>query len=51
MGYKKSAFKMKGPSLFKKSPCRKGNPCWDKYEMIGTKMKDGKKVPNCVPRK
>ena len=25
------------------------NPCWDGYEMIGTKMKDGKEVPNCVP--
>jgi len=25
------------------------NPCWEGYEMIGTKMKDGKKVPNCVP--
>lgn len=25
------------------------NPCWDGYEMVGTKMKDGKEVPNCVP--
>jgi len=25
------------------------NPCWDKYEMIGMKTKDGKEVPNCVP--
>ena len=25
------------------------NPCWKGYEMIGTKMKDGKEVPNCVP--
>jgi hypothetical protein len=24
-------------------------PCWDGYEMIGYKNKDGKKVPNCVP--
>jgi len=24
-------------------------PCWDGYEMIGYKMKNGKKVPNCVP--
>ncbi len=24
-------------------------PCWDGYEQIGSKMKDGKKVPNCVP--
>jgi len=26
-------------------------PCWDGYEMVGHKMKDGKKVPNCVPVK
>lgn len=25
------------------------NPCWEGYEMIGTKIKDGKEVPNCVP--
>lgn len=24
-------------------------PCWDGYEPFGTKTKDGKKVPNCVP--
>lgn len=23
--------------------------CWDGYEAYGTKMKNGKKVPNCVP--
>jgi DNA polymerase III epsilon subunit-like protein len=27
------------------------NPCWDGYEQIGMKMKNGKKVPNCVPIK
>ncbi len=26
-------------------------PCWDGYEMVGWKMKNGKKVPNCVPKK
>jgi hypothetical protein len=24
-------------------------PCWDGYEQIGMKDKDGKQVPNCVP--
>ena len=24
-------------------------PCWDGYEMIGYKMKNGRRVPNCVP--
>lgn len=26
------------------------DPCWDGYEMIGTKKKGGKDVPNCVPK-
>jgi hypothetical protein len=25
------------------------DPCWKGYEMVGTKMKGGKPVPNCVP--
>lgn len=27
------------------------NPCWKGYEPIGMKTKNGKKVPNCVPKK
>lgn len=33
-------------------PCKSHDlkePCWDDYEQIGTKIKDGKEVPNCVP--
>jgi hypothetical protein len=26
------------------------NPCWKGYEMVGTKTKNGKEVPNCVPK-
>jgi hypothetical protein len=26
------------------------NPCWKGYEMVGTKKKDGREVPNCVPK-
>jgi hypothetical protein len=26
------------------------DPCWDNYKQIGTKKKDGKTVPNCVPK-
>lgn len=26
-------------------------PCWKGYEMVGTKTKNGKAVPNCVPKK
>ena len=29
----------------------KGDPCWEGYEKIGMKMKNGKLVPNCVPIK
>jgi len=29
----------------------KDDPCWDGYEMVGTKKKNGKEVPNCVPKK
>lgn len=25
--------------------------CWEGYEAIGTKIKDGREVPNCVPIK
>jgi Flp pilus assembly protein TadB len=28
---------------------RMGNPCWAGYEAYGTKEKNGKTVPNCVP--
>ncbi len=26
------------------------DPCWDNYKQIGMKTKNGKKVPNCVPK-
>lgn len=26
------------------------DPCWKDYEMVGMKTKNGKKVPNCVPK-
>ena len=28
----------------------KDTPCWKGYEMIGMKKKNGKEVPNCVPK-
>jgi hypothetical protein len=27
----------------------KDGPCWPGYKQVGTKMKNGKEVPNCVP--
>jgi len=35
----------------KKAKKMSKNPCWKGYEMIGTKKKKGKEVPNCVPKK
>ncbi len=28
----------------------KDDPCWENYEQVGMKMKNGKEVPNCVPK-
>ena len=33
----------------KKKKKMKDDPCWKGYEMVGTKEKGGKEVPNCVP--
>tara|TARA_R100001594_G_scaffold63523_1_gene97898 strand:+ start:324 stop:734 length:411 start_codon:yes stop_codon:yes gene_type:complete len=30
---------------------RDDDPCWEGYEQIGMKTKNGKEVPNCVPMK
>ena len=30
---------------------KKHNPCWAGYRPIGTKKKNGRAVPNCVPGK
>ena len=30
---------------------KKKTPCWKGYQMIGTKKKGGRTVPNCVPKK
>ena len=27
------------------------DPCWKGYEMVGKKNKNGKEVPNCIPKK
>jgi hypothetical protein len=34
-----------------KKKMKESDPCWDGYEMVGKKKKDGKEVPNCVPKK
>ena len=42
-------------SSFNKGKKKKGkglkSACWKGYEAIGMKTKNGRKVPNCVPKK
>ena len=38
-------------ATLKKATKSKDDPCWEGYEKIGMKMKNGKLVPNCVPIK
>lgn len=35
----------------KKKISAKDDPCWSGYHMVGTKTKNGREVPNCVPGK
>ena len=35
----------------KKKMSAKDDPCWNGYHMVGTKQKNGREVPNCVPGK
>jgi len=34
---------------FVKEKKEEDDPCWKGYRQFGTKDKDGKQVPNCVP--
>jgi len=38
-------------SKSKSKATNKKDPCWKGYEQLGMKMKNGKKVPDCVPIK
>jgi hypothetical protein len=39
------------PTTKKKTEKKSEDPCWKNYEQVGTKKKEGKTVPNCVPEK
>tara|TARA_B100000614_G_scaffold262903_1_gene299879 strand:- start:48850 stop:49515 length:666 start_codon:yes stop_codon:yes gene_type:complete len=41
---------MKSESYLKVAEDELADACWEGYEAVGTKMKDGKEVPNCVPK-
>lgn len=48
--YKRRKDKQKGYDLGEgENKQMKDDPCWDGYEMVGKKKKNGKEVPNCVP--
>jgi hypothetical protein len=43
---------MSGVKINKRNKFEEGdmeNPCWEGYEPYGTKILDGREVPNCVP--
>jgi len=46
MGYLDKGFKPK----LNEEKMKGEDPCWDDHEMVGMKKKDGKEVPNCVPK-
>lgn len=35
----------------KKAKTSKKDPCWEGYQQLGMKKKNGESVPNCVPEK
>lgn len=42
----------KAPRKKKAEPATEStDPCWSNYRQVGTKEKNGKQVPNCVPKK
>jgi len=42
---------LSGVKVNKFEPLEKGekDPCWEDYVQVGTKIVDGREVPNCVP--
>lgn len=48
--YKVQQKAMKKEDLDEAKKMEGEDPCWKNYEMIGTKKKGGKEVPNCVPK-
>lgn len=50
-GYTKHPYKGQLVGEDGKLSSGKKDPCWKGHEMVGMKTKNGKKVPNCVPKK
>ena len=47
----REAEKKLAETIFSKLKETKSTPCWKGYEQKGMKKKDGRQVPNCVPKK
>jgi hypothetical protein len=47
----KNISKFKGINLNFAGEVNMEEPCWSGYEQYGTKMLDGREVPNCIPVK
>lgn len=43
-------YKMIPDEWIKKVNLEEDAPCWKDYKQLGTKKKNGKTVPNCVPK-
>jgi len=52
MSHEEAVAKVKGDSDTKEdiNVAEDDDPCWKNYKMVGTKKKNGKEVPNCVPK-
>ena len=48
--YIKNTRLMPGSGIPKKLPEEKKDPCWDTHKQVGMKKKNGRMVPNCVPK-
>lgn len=48
---RKIRLQLAGVKINEFAPLEKGpdDPCWEDYVQVGTKMVDGKELPNCVP--
>ena len=46
----KSFKKIRDEYISKKKKKNEDGPCWDSHKQVGMKKKNGRVVPNCVPK-
>lgn len=47
---RRTKYKQRSGDYIEEDDSPEDDPCWDGYEQYGTKMKNGKEVPNCVKK-